>query len=259
MSEGWIKLHRKLFDNSLWLSEKFTRAQAWVDMIGMANHKDGYYFKRNIRIDVKRGQIARGLDYFVKRWQWSRGKVDRFFLMLEADKQVVRQKTNVISLISIVNYEEYQEGSTANENASSKANGTQTVKQTETYKNEKNEKNEEEREDSKIPSEEYELKKETELDFNEKLELFRKAYGHDAKTVHRQLIERPLVIAMMGCKTENISLLKRTSDYVEYCRKTERPQKDVVKWLEERFFLNDWGEMGNDSGSIPNRGVDFDN
>jgi hypothetical protein len=105
---GWIKLHRKITENPLYFSEPFNRSMAWIDMLLIANHSDNYFFKRGIRVEVKTGQIGYDLDSLAKRWKWSRGKVERFILMLENDNQVVRQKTNVTTLISIVNYKEYQ-------------------------------------------------------------------------------------------------------------------------------------------------------
>ena len=124
---GWIKLHRKLTENPLYFSEPFSRSMAWIDMLLIANHSDNYFFKRGIRIDVKVGQIGYDLDSLAKRWKWSRGKVERFLNMLENDKQIVRQKTNVTTLISIVNYKEYQTDDKPNDKpnrkANSKANG----------------------------------------------------------------------------------------------------------------------------------------
>ncbi len=119
---GWIKLHRKITENPLYFSEPFNRSMAWIDMLLIANHSDNYFFKRGIRVEVKTGQIGYDLDSLAKRWKWSRGKVERFILMLENDNQVVRQKTNVTTLISIVNYKEYQCDGKPNDKPNSKPN-----------------------------------------------------------------------------------------------------------------------------------------
>jgi len=119
---GWIKLHRKITENPLYFSEPFNRSMAWVDMLLIANHADNYFFKRGIRVEVKVGQIGYDLDTLGKRWQWSRGKVERFMQMLENDNQIIRQKTNVTTLISIVNYKEYQQDNKADDKPNRKAN-----------------------------------------------------------------------------------------------------------------------------------------
>lgn len=118
---GWIKLHRKITDNPLYFSEQFNRSMAWIDLLLLANYADNYFFKRGVRVDVKTGQVGYDLDSLAKRWKWSRGKVERFLKMLENDNQIVRQKNNVTTLISIVNYKEYQQDDKANNKPNSKA------------------------------------------------------------------------------------------------------------------------------------------
>lgn len=145
MAEGWIKLHRKIFENVYYFSEEFTRSQAWVDMILLANHRPNMFFQRGIKVVVQRGEIGWSVEKLAVRWKWSRGKVERFLKELETSGQIVRQKTNITTLISIVNYDTYQDDSNADDTAdskpNSKADGHQTVKQTDTNKNDKKEKN----------------------------------------------------------------------------------------------------------------------
>jgi hypothetical protein len=119
---GWIKLHRKITDNPLYFSEQFNRSMAWIDLLLLANHTDNFFFKRGVRVDVKVGQVGYDLDSLAKRWKWSRGKVERFLLMLENDGQIARQKNNVTTLISIANYKEYQQDSKPNDKPNSKPN-----------------------------------------------------------------------------------------------------------------------------------------
>jgi len=112
------------------------------NLLLIANSVDGFFFKRGIRVDVKRGQIGHDLDTLAKKWKWSRGKVNRFISMLEVDRQIVRQKSNVTTLLTVVNYELYQSSNKANDIPNNTTNGHQTVKQTDTNKKDKNEKKE---------------------------------------------------------------------------------------------------------------------
>jgi hypothetical protein len=123
---GWIKIYRKIFDNPFYFSEKFTRCQAWIDLLLLANYSEGFFYKRGIKVDIKRGQIGYDLDSLGLRWRWSRGKVERFINDLEIEKQIVRQKTNVTTLITVTNYELYQSDSKADDNADGQQTGTQT-------------------------------------------------------------------------------------------------------------------------------------
>ncbi len=146
MDKGWISIHRKIVENPYYFSEPFTKIQAWIDMLIIANHKPGTFFKRGIKVDVKRGEIGYDLDSLAKRWTWSRGKVERFLNSLENDKQIVRQKTNITTLISIINYDEYQNTVTQTDRQTVKQVGkqtvSQTVKQTDTNNNDNKDNNE---------------------------------------------------------------------------------------------------------------------
>lgn len=113
--DGWIKLHRKIMDTPLYLSEPFTRMQAWIDLLLLANHKEAFFYVRGNKVVVGRGQIGTSSRTLASRWQWSRGKVERFLQDLEEYGQIKPQKTNIITLISICNYDDYQKTEPQNE------------------------------------------------------------------------------------------------------------------------------------------------
>lgn len=106
-NKGWVRLHRKIEDNPLWFMEPFTRAQAWIDLFLMANHKDAKVLIKGMYIDIKRGQIAWSEVTMSRRWQWSRNKVRRFLKYLETEQQIEQQKSNVTTIITIPRYDEY--------------------------------------------------------------------------------------------------------------------------------------------------------
>jgi len=137
-NNGWIKLHRKIFDNPMYFSEPFTRMQAWSDLLLLANHSGQYFYIRGNRIDVKRGEVAHSMESLAQRWKWSRGKVLRYISQLENSQMIVQQKSHVITKLSITNYNTYQSDGTTD----STTDGQQTVQQTDTNKNDKNDKNE---------------------------------------------------------------------------------------------------------------------
>lgn len=112
---GWLKLHRRLQDNPLWLSESFTRGQAWVDLMMLANYRDGYVRVRGRRIEVPVGCVARSQNTLATRWQWSRGKVIRFLNELENDGQITQETSHDFNVITICNYKEYQDDNTPDE------------------------------------------------------------------------------------------------------------------------------------------------
>lgn len=143
MHRGYIKLWRRLRESDLWLSEPFTRGQAWVDLLMLANHKDGQIRKRGIPIDVHRGQIGWSEEALGARWHWSRGKVRRFMseLSQKTVQQIEQQKNNLTSLICIINWDQYQGDGTTNDTTDDTTNGHQTDTKRYRKKNDKNEKN----------------------------------------------------------------------------------------------------------------------
>ena len=128
MSRGYVKIWRSLADHPTWLDEPFTRGQAWVDLIMLANHAEGHIRVRGVRVTVARGQVGWSEVELAKRWKWSRGKVRRFLFSLEkTEQQIVQQKNNVCSLITLVNYDYWQGECPEGGTASGTANGQQTV------------------------------------------------------------------------------------------------------------------------------------
>ena len=109
---GWVKLHRKIIDNPYWQSEPFSRGQAWVDLLLVANHKPGFVRKQGVRVSLSPGDIGMSETELATRWKWSRGKVRRFVDELEVDGMVERKNTETDRrkfVLSICNYSKYQD------------------------------------------------------------------------------------------------------------------------------------------------------
>jgi len=114
---GWITLHRKIEENELWLSEPFSRGQAWVDLLLLANHKPQLLYKRNIPITIERGQIGWSQERLAKRWKWGRRKVATFLKTLENAQQIINDNNHTLSRIIIVNYDKYQQNAQQSHNS----------------------------------------------------------------------------------------------------------------------------------------------
>ena len=85
--EGWVAIYRKLACSSLWLKQKFTKGQAWIDLIILANHKDGVIEKRGNQIIVIRGQVGWLELALSTRWKWSKNKTTEFLKWLKNEEQ----------------------------------------------------------------------------------------------------------------------------------------------------------------------------
>lgn len=136
-TKGWLKLHRASEDNDLYFSEAFTRWQAWQDILLLTNHKDSVAFIRGVQIPVKKGQSAHAVKTLAFRWKWSATKVNNFLEYLKKRNQIEVQKTNVTTIITVINWDKYQEE--VNQTLPQKETRKKPeVNQKETNKNEEN-------------------------------------------------------------------------------------------------------------------------
>lgn len=140
MNIGWFRISRKLFENEIWYLEPFTKGQAWIDLIGNANHKEGQFEIRGNIITIKRGQIGWSELTMSKRWKWSRNKTRRYLKWLETIHQIEQQKDRYLTtIITIINYDRYQ-NDTADDTAERQQTIQQTIHKQERIKNENNNK-----------------------------------------------------------------------------------------------------------------------
>lgn len=140
MGTGYIKLYRQLQDCWIWTDEKFTKGQAWVDLLLMANHRDKKIPFNDEIITIGRGQYLTSMRKLSERWRWSISTVSRFLTLLEKDGMLVRNSDRNRTLITIVNYDIFQDGGTQTDTvAEHEPNTSRTV--AETNKNDKNVKN----------------------------------------------------------------------------------------------------------------------
>lgn len=109
MAEGWIALNRRLEDHWLWEDKPFSKGQAWIDLIMMANHEEKKIPFGNEIVLVKRGSRITSISKLSIRWGWSRKKVLDFLKVLEKEKMLVRKSDTKKTLLTIVNYGIYQD------------------------------------------------------------------------------------------------------------------------------------------------------
>lgn len=112
---GWIKLDREITEHWLWKEkEPFDRRSAWIDLLLMANHKDFKTLYKGKLVERKRGEVNTSTRYLADRWRWSRGRVNRFLELLEADEMVTLNSTTDGTTITIENWGKWQDMPTAN-------------------------------------------------------------------------------------------------------------------------------------------------
>lgn len=145
---GWIKVWRKLQEGWLWEDKPFSKGQAWIDLLFLANHEDHKMPYRGQVILCKRGDVNRSVSWLADRWGWGRKKARDFLKLLESDNMVTIDASTHRTTITIENYDKYQGVGTTNEpmddttkEQQRNSKGTTKEQQGNTYKNDKNEKN----------------------------------------------------------------------------------------------------------------------
>lgn len=109
MYSGSIELWRRLLYHPIWLDEKFTRGQAWVDLLLLTFPQAGQIMVRGARRKVSRFCCPVPTAALAKRWRWSRGKTKNHLGWLEARGFIKTEaaSSNIGSQVRIYNYDEY--------------------------------------------------------------------------------------------------------------------------------------------------------
>lgn len=112
MGNGWISLNRGIQGCYLWKEKPFSRGQAWVDLILMANHKDAKVILGNELLEVERGSFITSEVKLMDKWGWGKGKLRAFLKILEEDNMIVKKSDRKKTTITIVKYSVYQDSKT---------------------------------------------------------------------------------------------------------------------------------------------------
>ncbi len=115
---GWIKIHRDILYHEIWSDKPFSKGQAWIDLILVANHLDNKCMVGNKVEEIKRGSFITSELKLMDRWGWGRKKVQLFLKFLESESMITRNANNKRTAITIVNYDVYQYKGTAKEQKS---------------------------------------------------------------------------------------------------------------------------------------------
>ena len=121
-NSNWVKINRSIFDNFLWKKNTpFDVRSAWIDLILLANHEDGQFMtSRGELIKIPRGSHFTSTRSLAERWHWNRDTVSRYIRTLVDAEMLTQTATHSGTLLSLVNYDNYQ-GGTATDHATHRA------------------------------------------------------------------------------------------------------------------------------------------
>jgi hypothetical protein len=108
--KGYIYLDRKIRDHWLWEGLKpFSPQAAWIDILLQANYKDRKLPDKYGHVEViKRGSFVTSIRILSRDWGWGKDRVSSYLKMLEDDGMISVRSDARGTLITVVNYAQYQ-------------------------------------------------------------------------------------------------------------------------------------------------------
>jgi hypothetical protein len=107
--QGWISVHRQITDHWLWKEKPFSRAQAWIDLILMANHTPNKFVLGNELMEVDRGQFITSEKKLMERWGWGKSKLRAYLDILQKDSMIVKKTDRKKTTLTICQYSDWQD------------------------------------------------------------------------------------------------------------------------------------------------------
>lgn len=98
----------------LWEDKPFSKGQAWIDLLMLANYSEKKKPKNGEIITYKRGNVNLSMTQLAERWGWDRRTVKRFLDLLSNDGMVSLECTTHGTTVTIVNYEVFNNPCTTN-------------------------------------------------------------------------------------------------------------------------------------------------
>lgn len=113
--QGFIKLYRQVQDHWIYDEKrKFSKYEAWLDMLMMANHKEAKFVLGNELVELKKGEFVTSELKLMERWDWGKAKLRSFLDLLEKDEMIVKKSDRKKTTITICNYCVYHDYETEN-------------------------------------------------------------------------------------------------------------------------------------------------
>ena len=153
--DGYIKWYRKIIDNPV-ICKDSDHVAVWQHLLVMAQYRERQAVFKGETITLNPGQLITGRKAIAKKYKIDENKVQRILKLFENEQQIEQQTSNQNRLITIKNWNMYQQGghpteqrvnnkrTTTEQRVNNKRTTTEqrvnTYKNIKKYKNDKNEK-----------------------------------------------------------------------------------------------------------------------
>lgn len=133
MSQGWISLHRQILEWG-WYRDVNTKS-LFIHLLLKANHEAGKWQG----LDIQRGQLVTGRKRLSEETGMSEQEIRTSINKLKSTSEIAIISTNKYSIVTIVNYDVFQIGSTINQPTKQPAKHLTSNQQSTTNNNNNNE------------------------------------------------------------------------------------------------------------------------
>ncbi len=141
MTTGYVKIYRSLLDKGYFSQSEYVHL--WVYLIMKASYCDREFLFNNVIHALKAGQLITGRRKISKDTGIQESKVERILKCFKTEQQIEQQTNKKFRIITICNWEEYQQSEQQNEQPVNnwRTTGEQLVNTVKKYKKDKKEKN----------------------------------------------------------------------------------------------------------------------
>ena len=107
MNEGWIALHRKIYNSSDFNNQ--LEVAVFLYLVAMASHKPVQVIYRKKRLTLKRGEVSIAYRDLAKKFDLSKRKITTIIKNLVKSGNLNQTLYKRLSVFSIVKYSKYQD------------------------------------------------------------------------------------------------------------------------------------------------------
>ena len=221
--EGWIKIHRKILENPIICKDSDYLA-VWIYLLLNATHKEIPALFKGKKITLQKGQLITGRKSMSNQLKISESKIYRIINDFKSEQQIEQQTSNQNSLISILNWDKYQQIEQQNEQQMNNERTTdeQPVNTNKNVKNDKNERI------YNIPASEVETSPADTAKANEKDAMPKHKYGE-----YKHVLLKDEELQKLKDKYDNWEeLIKYLDEYIEMKGyKAKSHYLCITKWV----------------------------
>lgn len=111
---GWIKTYRDMMENPI-VTKDADHFAIWMELLTSAAHSDRDVMFNGKMITLHPGQLITGRNKLSQKWDINEHKIDRILKLFENEQQIEQQTTPNGRLISVKNWNKYQNSEQQNE------------------------------------------------------------------------------------------------------------------------------------------------